>query len=305
MILELLGASKGFLTSSAILVSIPAVFYQASNTKNDIQVGFFLLCLIWLTEVAVKKRTVSWPISILTGIVVGFCLMAKGTSLIYLTVLLPILLYRLFANRVSLHFAPILSTVLISIAIASPHYIPHTKNILAGDTGEKSEHKNAKINIQNAVSVLSKNVALQMALPWPSWNTAVKNGVERLHHRLGVGVNSPETSFYDQPFDVIYWPNSEDNVTSILAILIIVLLPFICIYQIFKGKKFVAIYYFLPSLLLLLFSILLKWQPWHTRLLIPIEIIAGIPIGIVMASGISVLAKFFSLCFQLGGFFRA
>lgn len=284
MILEHLGACRGIAIALAMVVSVPAIFYQASNTKNDILVGFLLLCMIWLTEEAVKRRVLSWPIAILTGICVGCAMMAKGTALVYLSILFPFLfLIRIIKNKVTFGFAPIVVAVFISCLIASSHYVRHTQDILEGDAGENSEHTNSKINIPNAFSVLSKNIALQMALPNDAWNKSVEGLIESLHKQMGVEVNSLETSFHENPFTVIYWSNSEDNVTSIIYISLILMLAVIGVCLAMIKKRLSSLYFILPLILLFGFSALLKWQPWHTRLIIPIEMIAGVPIGMFFA----------------------
>jgi hypothetical protein len=284
MVLDHIGAQKVIAPALALVVSVPAIFYQASNTKNDILVGFFLVVLVWLTEEAVKKREVTRVIAIFTGIGVGCALMIKGTSLIYLSVLFPFLLIvRIILNKVSIKSTSIILAFIISLLLAAPHYARHTKDILEGDTGAKSEHKNASINLSNALSVLSKNVGLQIALPNEKFNIIIQNIIEKIHKKIGVSVNSLETSFHQNPFAVIYWPNSEDNVTSILHIFLILFLPIFGFYEIFWKKSSAGVYCFLPFLLLFAFSALLKWQPWHTRLLIPIEIIAGVPFGILLS----------------------
>jgi 4-amino-4-deoxy-L-arabinose transferase-like glycosyltransferase len=117
--------AKGFAAASAVLVSIPAIFYQASNTKNDILVGFLLICLVWLTEEAVKKRVITWPLAILTGICVGCALMAKGTSLIFLSVLFPFLLvFRLLKNDVQFKIFPVLTSGLFDFFVFLNFFAP-------------------------------------------------------------------------------------------------------------------------------------------------------------------------------------
>jgi hypothetical protein len=194
-----------------------------------------------------------------------------------------------FSNRPS---------VLIACLLASSHYARHAKDIIDGDTGEKSEHKNAVVNIPNAISVFSRNVGLQLALPEEKWNKYTEGLVEALHKTIGVSVNSLQTSFHDNPFAVIYWPNSEDNVTSILSIAFILVLPVFGLLKLLFEKNRIGFYYLLPLALLFSFSALLKWQPWHTRLIIPIEILASISVGLFFAGMKSVFLESLAVAFS-------
>lgn len=220
--------------------------------------------------------------------VLGFCiaaaLMTKGTAIIYLVVLFPFALWRVLSSKVTGLIRAALLSLGITLLLIAPHYLNQGKKIAEGDLSGKREHANESITVKNTVSVLSRNIALQMALPWEQANRVTEGAVRKIHRWLGHDENSSITTFNQMPFHVIYWPNSEDNVTSILHFLFLLFSPLLVFAFIRQLQENRAIgYCFLPIMLLLVFSAIFKWQPWHTRLLIPVEIIAAIPFGLFIS----------------------
>lgn len=273
---------SAFSVAALFTVLTPAIFYQASNTKNDILLGFFLLLLVRASEEILRNRRITPLAGGICALSLGAVMMTKGTGLIYLMVLGPFLLVRMLRHRVPLPFRYVAAIPLLALLLASSHYLPHLGDITQGDLREHREHVNERINLRNTISVFARNAALQLAMPLEAWNHLEERCVSRLDRMLGVEENGPETTFNSIPFRVVYWPNSEDNVTGFSQVLLILLMPLaVFLPRWRKGAIADRSWLFLPLLQLLVFSAIFKWQPWHSRLIIPVEIMAGLPVGLL------------------------
>jgi hypothetical protein len=286
-ILDLWGIKRGvFILSGIFIATTPGIFYQASNTKNDILLGFFLLAFAWSIEEAVRIRKISPLCVAVLGFSLGAAIMTKGTGIIYLAVLMPVMAFRIYHSGTLITVKRIAIISFVVLALSASHYIPHFGDISNGDLKGKREHVNERISWDTALSVFTRNTALQLALPSESWNQFLEKAVDRVDHLIQVDTNGRETTFNCMPFKVIYWPNSEDNATGFLQIFTILIMPLLGGWIIIKNTRSerepVVWLLFLPVILLAVFSVVFKWQPWHTRLIIPVEIMAGLPFGVIM-----------------------
>jgi hypothetical protein len=248
--------------------TIPAAFLEASNTKNDLILTAFLLGILVVGLDAIREGVLTNRAAFIVGALAGAALLAKGTAIAFLAAGAVIAMF--FIGRIKLRVASVAITAMIAFCVAAPHYLPNVLRILEGESGKSSSHANEQLDSRTAASVLVRNVALQAAMPSPSWNSALEGIVERVHSFLGKEVNAPASTFMGTSFNVRYEPILEDQTNAPLHFLVLFLLPLL-VFLIPALRKDEQLRWLslLPLLALLMFSLLFRWQPWHSRLLIP------------------------------------
>lgn len=288
---ELGGNRKTQLLGCVFFASLPAAFFQASNSKNDLFLAASLLGCSWIGEKMVASRKMeTFPI-LLAGIWAGLGILAKGTALAYLPIVAFLHASRFLFLGGKIRFLPLAAALTACALIGSPHYAYQAKEILSAeispsDPGKKSDHANGKFSAATGASVLLRNYTLQMSLPWEPWNRWLEKTATRASESLGIGINDPDSTFGGQQFAVQYYPTSEDVATGFLHFLLPVFLLCGGFFFISPGKRRnTALLYAAAFLLsLALFSFLFRWQLWHSRLMIPAVALAAPGIGFFFAS---------------------
>ena len=114
----------------------------------------------------------------------------------------------------------------------------------------------------------TKNIGNHLAIPPLSKYT--NQVVEKMHLVLGIPIDDISTNFNGLSFKLENWQHHEDNTSNFFQLLL-----FVFAFALFlkNRKKLTNLYWLLflfPLIEFLLFSFVLKWQPWHTRLQTPI-----------------------------------
>ncbi len=249
------------------LLTTPEILLQSSSTQNDIIVSFYLLTSI-LFCIKSYKNTKLISIIIL-AIAVGLSVYTKGTAYIYLFPILSIwgimLLKKVRSMSIFLKFGLIPFMILL---INSGFY--YRNYILSGDIlGKNEDHLfNEEIGIKPFLLTTLKNVGNHLAV-YPLSDISNKI-VEKMHLVLGEEINNPKTNFNGISFKLEKWQHHEDTASNVFQICFI----FISIILYIKQRKKHSLYLFLlvsiPILEFILFTLVLKWQPWHTRLQTPL-----------------------------------
>jgi hypothetical protein len=250
-----------------LILTTPEFLLQASSTQNDIVVSFFILSSCLFTLISYQCN--SNKDYILLAISVGLGFFTKGTAYIYLLpilclwCLLILLKYRTKKTFYKLAFIPIIS-ILINIGFYTRNY-SYTEDPLG-----KNEDKlfNEEISLKKITLTSLKNIGIHFAI-YPL-NQITNKIVEKSHLLLNEKIDNPKTNFNGTKFHLKKWQHHEDDASNILQILIFFICIILFLFNLNKFASFVWILLLIPLAEFLIFSVVLKWQPWHTRLETPI-----------------------------------
>lgn len=277
-------SKKTRIWASIIAFTTPSVFMQATSTQNDIVVAFFLLSSILFFIQFFKESTVKN--TLLIGIAIGCAILTKGTAFVYLIPIMlfcgAYLIYLLLKKQ-----KPILkvSTQMIIVAIVTMtigfnHYYRNYK--LSGDVfGASDDHYfNKNITLKSTGVVILKNIGNHFSTPLTS--SITNQVVEKAHLVTQIPINDENYSYKGIHFKLNEWNHNEDEVSNIFQV---VLILGVCLFMVFYLKnrnRFILLSTLFCLFSFGLFSIILKWQPWHMRLQVPLFILFAIPISVVL-----------------------
>ncbi|MCK9369085.1 hypothetical protein M0R04_03935 [Candidatus Dojkabacteria bacterium] len=113
-----------------------------------------------------------------------------------------------------------------------------------------------------------KNLSLHLVLPNERYNQFVKSVITKIGESIDISVDSDVTNFnhisYEMDFRI--YPDKIGNPLMIILIAITIIIE---ILSIPKLPKFVLYFSIASFSSFLFFSLILKWQPWQTRLDLP------------------------------------
>lgn len=258
--------------------TIPMGILQASGTQNDYVVAFWLVCM----ADAVLAPPSGWR-TFQLGAAMGLALLAKGTALLFappLLLALPELTRGGWRRRLVLGGA----VGLLVLSLDGSHWARNTAVFgwplgprASGSPGAAGDRLTNELNGPRVVaSNLLRNLSLHLGTPSPRLNHALERIVVGVHRTLGIAVDDPRTTrlYSDTRFSVRSEPSNPDRAGNpahlLLGLTAVVLLAA------GRPRRPAAVRYALAlAVAALLFCVALKWQPWHSRLQLPLFVLAG------------------------------
>lgn len=260
-------------------VTIPSVELQASTTKNDIVCAFFVITALFYCLKTFHNS--NYKNFIFLGLSVGLAMLTKGTSYVFLAPILLVfavfILHKLYKTKnVTLLPKSVLCMVLV-IVLNVGHFtrnyaIDH--NILNIDKAEGKMYSNDEMDRYLFFSNFLKNVGLHCGYPITE---EADQYIKDIHYDFEIFIDSPLTNYFSMPYHGAEDSTHEDLVSNTAHILLIALASaIILLFGFFRFRKNRSILLLLLVIILqiALFIGYLKWQPWHTRLHIPIFLLS-------------------------------
>lgn len=158
------------------------------------------------------------------------------------------------------------------------HYSRNYKvdgNLLNIDKTESTSYANENRSTKLLISNLLKNAGLHLGYPF---HDEYDNIIRIIHEKMGYSINNPDANYYGMPYEVA--PKiitHEDYATNLIHFILILISFFATLIFGFKNAKKnrkLLLLMFIIASQIFLFAGFLKWQPWHTRLHIPIFLLS-------------------------------
>jgi hypothetical protein len=267
-----------------LVITIPAVELQSTTTKNDIVCAFFVLSSLFYSLKIFKNNSLNS--TVFFGLSIGLGFITKGTAYVFMAPILA--LYGFHILSVTLKdksVKPIgLATLAMVLALSLnvKHYSRNyavNKSLLNIDDAEAKAYANETMNGKLLLSNLIKNSGLHLGYPIEkNCDSIIRNA----HKAIGVSIDDKRLNYLGIPYQSARAAvTHEDYVTNTLHFILWALafsfLVFHFLFSKTRNKTEMIIVIVLVAQILL-FTGYLKWQPWHTRLHIPIFILSIIPI---------------------------
>lgn len=267
-----------------LVITIPAVELQSTTTKNDIVCAFFVLSSLFYSLKIFKNNSLNS--TVFFGLSIGLGFITKGTAYVFMAPILA--LYGFHILSVTLKdksVKPIgLATLAMVLALSLnvKHYSRNytvNKSLLNIDDAEAKAYANETMNGKLLLSNLIKNSGLHLGYPIEkNCDSIIRNA----HKAIGVSIDDKRLNYLGIPYQSARAAvTHEDYVTNTVHfILWTIAFSFLVFHFLFsktRNKTEMIIVAVLVAQILL-FTGYLKWQPWHTRLHIPIFILSIIPI---------------------------
>ena len=166
-----LGAErKRALLAAAFFATLPAAFFQASNSKNDVFLAALLLGIFQLAVVGLRSGCFDVRAIACCAYLAALAVLAKGTAFAYLPFAAVAVGAAILKNWNPRQLGSIGVGLLIFTLTVSPHYLAHFAEIFISESGDSSQHANARIALNTGASVFLRNFAFlmcQMRCPKP------------------------------------------------------------------------------------------------------------------------------------------
>ena len=272
-----LGSSRrGVALARLAAVTLPIGILESSSTQNDLVVTFFLLCM--------AERLLAWRISrsgtdaAYFAMAAGLALAAKGTA--YL-IGFPLGLWFL-AEILPAKRRAVALLLVCGLLVLLPNLPGYVRNL--DYSGSPLGHGALTTNntafglgplVVNGVRNLATNLATQNS-GYDRWLTrAVTEGLAG----LGLDASDPRLTFIESKFEASTYQTSEDIAANPLQLLLAIAAVLV-IFLPGGSTGFPRRRYALCVIgATLLFLVVLRWQPWITRLQLPIFALAAPLIG--------------------------
>lgn len=269
LITKLLGGNAKKQTLSVLFTcTIPMAIIQSNTTQNDIVVAFFILAFVYFTIRIMKRVTrvgLLWA-----GLSLGMALLTKGTAYIFTILfiawygILFITWYREPLKKLLNKALLLMIVPALALVINSTHF--YRNSFLTGSPlGNASVSTgNEGLEIRSLAMVALKNVMNHMPV-----THSIKYHVVKTAYALGVDANDPKYHYNTMDFMMTGFSFNEDYAQNFVHTLLIFVaaIAFLRRGSLYaKPLNLYTLYFFTLAGTALLFTVLLKWQPWSNRL---------------------------------------
>jgi len=285
-IAQQLGAPpKGQALAVILVATLPMGILQATSTQVDYVLAFWLVTTASFALAFVARagaNAAAWFAASL-----GLAMLTKGTAYVFAAPLVILLAGWMFIRLRRQVIAPALIMLAIPLAINAGYFernqaIFHNPLAPVQDT---SALVNGRFGPQVTLSNLVRDSVLQLGTPNAALNNFVERAVARVHSSvLHIGLNDPATTWSGATFHVNSLSLDEDyagDPLQALAALAAVLVAIALAFR--RGPPLLAVYGIGLVLAMLVFASYLRWQPWHSRLELPLLVLSA-PLSAVVIS---------------------
>jgi hypothetical protein len=280
LIARRLGAGVNGQAMTLLLVaSIPMGILQASSTQNDYAVTCWLVSLTYF-GLAFQDRQ-SWAHAFGLGASLGLACLTKGTAYIYGPALIVFLTPPTFDVRLAPKlgaWAKRLLVALLIVLLTNIGFYARNSELfgrpLVSLQGRGFEPVNEAFTASLFFSTAVRNVALHLGTPIHGIDVQTEAAIRRLHAWLGVGVQDPRSTWPGTRFRVPPFSTNEDRAGNPLHLLLVFASATLCLFR--ENLRSNGLLRYLAALgaAASLFALTLKWEPWHSRLHLPLFVLA-------------------------------
>lgn len=290
------GGRRARLAASLLAATTPVVILQSTSTQNDLAASFWLACFSFFLICFAKAKRPRDLDLLWAGLAFGLAACTKPTAFFFG---LPLVAWLLWSTLRSGQTAPVRAALLLAVPVAALNAGQALRNfeVYRSPIGLPAValHARADFSAAGILSNLSKNAGTELATPSTRWNWLLTRGLASFHKRaLHLDLTADR--------DVLWWfgvraayAAHEDFASNPLQM--------VCGagalgLALAGGRRWRG--HALALLLcawsgFVLFSLLVNWQPWVTRLHTPFFVLLVPPLAIVFADGLSARGMAFVL----------
>lgn len=275
------GSERTALFSVLFAATIPMAILQSTSTQNDLVVAFFLIAaVVMLSRSLQEPHSQQWWWWL--ALAVALALLSKGTAYLYV---IPLLIYYAFNIWKKINYKliyPLLIGVFTVLLMNGSHW--QRNYTLSGDfTGKDATLQNEWYGAQALASGLSKNIIMEVRTPFPALNRLLTWCTAKWHGLWRTDLHDPRLNWGPSPaFEVGMYSPHEDYAGAPFHIGIWLFALFFGIRHFRKSPLWHTA--LLALGMLLIFSLLLKWQVWHNRLHLAIWLMAAPAAGLFFSA---------------------
>ncbi|MFE1745474.1 ArnT family glycosyltransferase [Coleofasciculus sp. H7-2] len=285
LIAKQLGADlRGQIFSAVVAATLPMGILQGSSTQNDYAVTFWLLCFVYYVLLTVRNKNNLNNIFFI-GASLGLAIFTKGTGYIYA---FPFCLW-FFVSTLKFYkwqsWKPFLLVFFLVFIINVGHYMRNIE-IFGWPFFVPPEYKMEGFSILTFISNVIKNIGLHMAIPLDIVNNdLIERTIRLIHTILGVDINDPRTTSSPEiEFSIQGVATFEDSAGNpIHFFLIVFTIALFITRRSLRRQRYLVGYLVAVVGSFLLFCLLIKWQPWQSRLHLSIFLLFSAFSGVVLS----------------------
>lgn len=268
MILEKLGNYK--LSKIYCLIfcaTIPMGILQSNSSQTDYLVTLMVSICVYFLICFLKDKNFKNIVGF--SIALGLATLTKPTAYIFLSPFCLWLFFEIIKYKVKyIHFLFIIPLIYIVLNLG---LFSRNIELFHYPLGVNVGITNETINIKIILSNLIRNISLNLTLPFVEFNTFIREIVNNFHELINFPINDQVNTFstkgkYGGAY-FIYFSLFENTASNFLHFMIILFIIFAS-NKYFKKNKILSNYILCLVMSFILFSIILKWQPWGNRLLL-------------------------------------
>jgi 4-amino-4-deoxy-L-arabinose transferase-like glycosyltransferase len=290
LIAERLGAGlRGQLFAALFCATVPMGILQASGTQNDYVTAFWLVCTVAALLATVPRVTTGLGAATV-GTAFGLALLTKGTAgVLGLPLLITLWPWRARPRAAVVRSGAV--AAMIALALNTPHLYRNLAGFRAphGPSGRSTpdvvgDLLNHSLSPASFASNLVRNVSLHVGTRFGSMNAVLQSSIERAHAAFGLDVNDPRTTrlYPLAGFAVDGRPNDPDRTGNPVHLAVILVSAGLALGWPRRGTVGIGRYGLALMLSFAAFCLAFKWQPWHSRLHLPLFVLAAPFVGAVL-----------------------
>lgn len=284
LIAQSLGAGvRGQLFAAVFTLTLPQGVLTASGAKNDYVLAFWMLAALWLTFRYADAS--SWPRAFYFGLASALSVCTKGTAYVLLPVMLLFAVMACGARSLGRWWKAGVAALALIAAVNSGHYLRNYRlfgSPLGCDSGRCDEtyrFANREFGPKHFASNVLRNLSLHATTPFPQFGRAVYGTVLTCLRKLDLAPEDPRNTWPEAK----YQPTSLFGHEAVAGNPVHLILVVACVIALSLGLRKhhskALVYALGPLVAFLAFCWIFRWQPWHTRLHLPMFTAAAPAVG--------------------------
>lgn len=293
LITKSLGAGRrGQALAALISATIPEGILEASGAKNDYSLTFWLVVAVYFI---LCFNTRPNRLNILgAASSVGLACLTKGTAFVFAPTIIAILALSWKRERQlqAARYVPLALAIILALNFGQFY---RNYSLYGSPLGPAAETPSGDFKYMNDsfgpapfVENLTRNIALHLGTPSQELNHKIEGAVTAVTRAVGGNVNDPRTTWTATTFHVPEMTLHEATAGNPLdLVMIIVAFVVAGIWTLKRRHRQTVVYALGLSFAFVAFVVVFRWQPWHTRLHLPLFVLWAAVIGLMLENHFS------------------